>query len=196
MNIKEIWIMLIIALVSICTVSCGGDDDDDDLSQKSINNGSTTEILTDYTATASVKTATIKRNAYIGDYAFFEDYNNRYSIVIVGGRFIVSHEVRFDGRFTDSYTPIVSSHARECGIRDVGMVSNISDIIFKDFSDPEGMDNSKCLRYSSVFQPNHGYAVIFTTEKGEQKYMRVYAKDYSLDSRGELESVTIQYQLY
>lgn len=35
MNIKKIWIMLIIALVSICTVSCGGDDDDDNNSPNS-----------------------------------------------------------------------------------------------------------------------------------------------------------------
>ena len=29
MNIKKYWIMLAIALVSLCTISCGGDDDEE-----------------------------------------------------------------------------------------------------------------------------------------------------------------------
>ena len=29
MNIKKFWMMLAIALVSLCTISCGGDDDDE-----------------------------------------------------------------------------------------------------------------------------------------------------------------------
>ena len=49
---------------------------------------------------------------------------------------------------------------------------------------------------SDEIQPNHGFAILFTTGDGEKKYMRVYIKDYSLDSSGSLASVTIQYQLY
>ena len=46
------------------------------------------------------------------------------------------------------------------------------------------------------FYPNHGYATCFMTGDGETKYMRIFAKGYTLDKQGALATITLQYQLY
>ena len=201
MNIKNLWMVLAIALVSLCTIGCSGDDDDDS-SQKGDNNGNTTEVLTDYTVTTSIKTIVLEKEfdnyIYLVEtgykYTFYEDYNNSYKIVLWRGQIAVSHLIRSGGGWSNYYHVDTS----QCGIIDIGKISSITSISTKNFVGGEGLPDWRggyCY-YSIMFQPQHGYAVMFTTEDGEQKYMRIYAKDYSLNSQGVLESVIIQYQLY
>lgn len=205
MNIKNYWMMLAIALVSICAVSCGRDNDDDML-QKDDNNGNTTEVITDYLATTSVKNLKMISNTInspytsSGDgetYKYYQDYNHYYVIYLSYGEISIIHYVRKGGNWsgTNDNVPL-----DECGIIDTGEVTAISDILSKNVYGGENVKKTNVrpsLRwYSAEFQPRHGYVVMFTTEAGEKKYMRVFAKDYSLDNNGVLKSVTIQYQLF
>ena len=152
-------------------------------------------ITTDYIATGSVKKLTMTQYDNEKKYVFYEDYNNLYSISLAGGSIEVIHYVRFGGRWS------MSSDGSTCGLKDMGKVSGINSITSKTVT---GGDNSHYYgnyyddyyRYYTEFQPNHGYAVMFTTEDGVKKYMRIYAEGYTLDSNHELATVTIQYQLY
>ena len=113
-----------------------------------------------------------------------------YAICLVDGQFGIYHAVRRGG----DYTLSILGHEEECGLKDMGKIANISDVASKNV---HGGDNgSDYNRYWLKFQPSHGYAVMFTTENGEQKYLRVYAKDYYLENNSFIESITIQYQLY
>ena len=165
-----------------------------------INNGNgydnTTEIPTDYTATYSVKTGKFGNAESV---VFYQDYNNKYEIRILNGDICLTHSVRFQGNLYnhDYYnSTIVSAHSKDCGIKDYGKISKISDITSKNVYGGEGQKSTEYLNFCSNFQPNHGYITMFTTEEGEKKYMRIYAESYTLYSYGSLESVTIQYQLY
>ena len=106
-----------------------------------------------------------------------------------------THFVRANGLWScDGYD------GKSCGIKDLGKVSSLSEITGKNVSGGDKETNfgrADCRYFYVTFQPYHGYAVMFTTENGEQKYMRIYATaDYSFDTSGQLTSVTLQYQLY
>lgn len=190
MRIKNYWMMLAIALAGLCTISCGGDDDEDVTPD---NNGNTTEVTTDYTVTTTIKTVTLY--IYNNSVVFYQDYNNRYSIILIGGTIQVCHSCRSGEGWTSKLSGDVINN---CGIEAVGKVSNLTDIVSKDVAGGSGVRNGyggNCW-YEAPFQPNYGYSIMFTTEEAEQKYMRVYAINYALDYEGVLQSVTIQYQLY
>lgn len=162
------------------------------------NNDNPNTITTDYTATNSVKTVKLSDIQSGNIIIFYQDYNHRYRLALGSGRIFIIHYIRRYGNWEESGYNLVSEHRRECGIRDIGKIGNISDIISKELDDADMVESgSYYLRAKSTFQPNHGYAVMFTTEEGEKKYMRIYAKDYTLEGgSGSLESVTIDYQLY
>lgn len=188
MRIKNYWMMLAIALAGLCTISCGGDDDEDVTPD---NNGNTTEVTTDYTVTTTIKTVTLLSNLRID---FYQDYNNRYSIILYDGTIRVVHECRSGEGWTSKLSGDVINN---CGIEAVGKVSNLTDIVSKDVAGGSGFYELYGYNaYKAPFQPNYGYSIMFTTEEAEQKYMRVYAINYALDYEGVLQSVTIQYQLY
>ena len=206
MKIKKYWMMLAIALVSLCSVSCGGDDDSDGFVPIGDNNGNTTEVITDYIATTSVKSLKMITNninsPYIstGDgetYIYYQDFNNYYVIYLSYGEISIIHFVRNSGGWSSTNVDVPFE---ECGIQDIGEVTAIYDIHSKNVTGGENEKSANARpsfrRYSAEFQPRHGYVIIFTTEAKEKKYMRVYAKDYSLDNNGVLKSVTIEYQLY
>ena len=187
--------MLAIALVSLSTISCGGDDEDDDNTPNYGSNENNIEATTDYTATSSIKTVKL---SYSSSYLFYQDYNYKDELCLFAGGIGVNHYVRDAGSYrTMNYGEgFVSRHKSECGIKDIGKVTSLSDIIFKNVSGGDGLFTGHYLTFTSTFQPNHGYSVLFSAENGEKKYMRIYAVDYSLDNSGSLESITIQYQLY
>ncbi len=54
---------------------------------------------------------------------------------------------------------------KECGIKDVGKISKITDITSKDIFGGEGQDGNY-LRYHSTFQPSHGYIINHENHRG------------------------------
>lgn len=176
------------------------DNGNDDNNEKGNTND---KEKTDYTATNSVKKAVLRMasNATISNeegLVFYQDYHNRYCLFLYEGKILVKHEKRDGSGWTD-YDKYASG-IYECGLADIGKVTKIIDILSKDVEGRDGIHQDYqsyyYMLYSSVFEPNHGYIVMFTTENGEQKYMRIFAKDYSLDNNSWLETVTVEYQLY
>ena len=84
------------------------------------------------------------------------------------------------------------------GIVDVKEVGKIGDITLKSSINNGDYTNSYYdnLGMALPFYPNHGYATCFVTGDGETKYMRIFAKGYTLDKQGALATITLQYQLY
>lgn len=198
MNKKIFWNLLtfmMVAMVSVCFVSCGGDDED----ESSIpNDDNSSTITTNYTVTNSVKTVKLGETSPI----FYEDYNKKYEMYLYEGYITIRHYVRYRGDW-EWYGSNIYDMCYDFGIKDVGVINGISDISSKDVAESEGTyvysegrltHVSYALARGAVFQPKHGYSVMFKTEDGEQKYMRVYALDYT-DNNG-LNTVTVQYQQY
>lgn len=193
------FLIFILTLLPLVIVSCGGNDD-----EPNSGNENTSKVTTDYTASTSVKT--VKLTGASGIYFdeeniinFYEDYNHSYAMYLLDGSICFTHFYRDNGKWScvshwNSYNEFSRA---TCGIKDAGLVGNISEIRSKDIEDYYGEVISYHLaHFSANFQPNHGYAIMFTTESGEKKYLRLHAKDYSLDDQGSLKSVTVQYQLY
>jgi len=186
MNIKKYWMMLAIVLVSLCTVSCGGDDDEEDALP---NNENTKEV-----STSTPKTITIGQTAD-SSCDIYAGYNNVYTLYVMDGYIRLLHQIRYGGVLSVETKAGIDQN--QCGIIDIGIVSNISEIVTKKDIGGKGVDISHgVIGYNVVFQPSHGYSIMLTTDEGEKKYIRVYASGYSLDANGELRFVTIQYQLY
>ena len=150
-----------------------------------------TETIIDFTATSSVKKLIMEPGLEFGRCVFYEDYNNLYSIHHYDGNLYICHYVRSGGGWdgaSDKYT---------CGLKDIGKVSGINSITSKTVTGGDNYMNGWGYgRYGAKFQPKHGYAVMFTTEDGVKKFMRLYAESYTLDDNHNLWRVTIQYQLY
>lgn len=145
--------------------------------------------ITDCTATTSVKRLTLENEKSLTNwnyiqkkFIFYEDYNNSYLIVNYDGRIAIAHFVRSGTGWGWPYDEST------WGIKDLGKVSGLSAITSKAVTGEND--------YYVQFQPKHGYAVMFTTEDGVKKYMRIYAESYTLDSNHNLATATIQYQLY
>lgn len=77
-------------------------------------------------------------------------------------------------------------------------MGKIGDITLKSSIDNGDFTNSyySMLGTALPFYPNHGYATCFVTGDDETKYMRIFAKGYTLDKQGALATITLQYQLY
>ena len=194
MKIKNLLFLVPMLIMSLCLFSCGDDDDED------VNNGGSgdnTEIKGDYTATTSVKTATLISSEVYGNpvtgIRIYEDFNNLYTLVLSGGNICFAHYPRYNGDWNNKY-----AIKGKNGIKDIGKVTSLQDVEIKN----KEKENDNYYKdyygghcYSQV-QPSHGYAAYFTTENDEIKYMRIFVKDYKLDDEGSLASITIQYQLY
>ena len=91
-----------------------------------------------------------------------------------------------------------SGYSAGSGIVDVKEVGKIGDITLKSSIDNGDCINSYNFRLGMAlpFYPNHGYATCFVTSDDETKYMRIFAKGYTLDKQGALATITLQYQLY
>ena len=154
------------------------------------------------TATSEVKSVTL--NEFVFDDPYYQnistwgafihdDFSRRYALCLFAGSVAIFAQQRIGGSW--QYTG--TSQSSGCAILDIGEVSNIHDIstrynsggiAFKDYTHNYGTH--------LPFYPKHGYAACFTTGDGELKYLRIFAKGYTLDKDGALASITLQYQLY
>lgn len=153
---------------------------------------------TNTTATTSIKSTTL--TAGLGwDEArttwVHEDFSRRYGLTLYEGNILVLSQQRKSGQWSFTINSSIGS-----GIVDVKEVGKIGDITLK-----SSIENGEFIKmkYSNAylgmalpFYPNHGYATCFVTGDGETKYMRIFAKGYTLDKQGALATITLQYQLY
>lgn len=199
---------MMVAMLSVGFVSCG-DDEEDNITQNppKIENNNSNEETKDYTATTTVKTATLK-NGYISTYditndiIIYTDFNYQYSLLMGGGKIHLCVYHRENGSwraYDDSYNLSITLVNGQSGwhlteIEDIGKVSSINDIVYKT-TPPRYLDINNHGK-AQIIQPNHGYAMAFITEEKVILYLRVYIQGYTLDTNGSLKEITIQYQLY
>ena len=146
----------------------------------------------DYTATTSIKKATIK-NEGVGTntgISFYEDYDVKYILYLQSGKIYLFKWKRDNGVWNSGIEDVNAA-----GLKNFGECSSINNIT-KKASWGENSENGAFSIYCVDFVPKGGYACCFTTGSGDKKYMRFYAESYTLGIYGELETVTIQYQLY
>lgn len=154
---------------------------------------------TNTTATNSIKSTTLTAGADWNEARttwVHEDFSRRYALILSEGTILVLSQQRQSGQWT--FTRLLDSAG--CGIVDVKEVGKIGDITLKSSinnGDPiNDYYNYFRLGMALPFYPNHGYATCFVTGDGETKYMRIFAKGYTLDKQGALATITLQYQLY
>lgn len=152
---------------------------------------------TNTTATTSIKSTTltaglswdVARTTWV-----HEDFSRRYGLTLYDGNILVLSQQRKNGQWSlaDRYASPGS------GIVDVKEVGKIGDITLKSSIDYGNnlTEYTATLGRALPFYPNHGYATCFVTGDGEIKYMRIFAKGYTLDKQGALATITLQYQLY
>ena len=154
---------------------------------------------TNTTATTSIKSTTLTAYADYWDETrtiwVHEDFSRRYGLALYDGNILVLSQQRKSGQW--SFT---SSNNTGSGIIDEKKVGKIGDIIFKSsINDGEPIKEiyfQRTLGRALPFYPNHGYAACFVTGDNETKFMRIFAKGYTLDKQGALATITLQYQLY
>lgn len=154
---------------------------------------------TNTTATTSIKSTTL--TAGLGwDEArttwVHEDFSRRYGLTLYDGNILVLSQQRKNGQWS-----LAGRYASPgSGIVDVKEVGKIGDITLKSSIDYGNnltdYYNTATLGRALPFYPNHGYATCFVTGDDEIKYMRIFAKGYTLDKQGALATITLQYQLY
>lgn len=197
MKPKNIFSIFII-MMSICLFSCSKNE-----GSNGGGNGDGTEVENDYTATADIKTVTLATQPNREDVngeneiIIYEDYNNRYSLLLAYGEICLRPDDRENGYFSSRY----DYNGEKSGIHDSGKVSSLQDIVTKEKTN-DGIFGSSYQYEDAIYcqlstvQPNHGYSVYFTTENDELMFVRIYIKDYTLNTSSTLTSITIQYQLY
>jgi len=216
MNIKKYWIMLAIALVSLCTVSCGGDDDDGtEFTTDKKDTGTTTES-TAYLATEQVKTITLKPISEAefnsdavssGEYLVYKDYYYKYTLCLKGTDLCINSYTNGGNGWSHYYSSsYVGTMTNISGIYDVGDVTDISQIAKKELYynlclcsyGPYGSSyGSQKYGRDAQFKPGHGYGIGFLTGADKEiKQMRAFPTKYTLDNNDVLTSVTIKYQLF
>ena len=165
-----------------------------------------TEVTNDYTATTNVKNAVIT-DEYNGlefvhkSITIYEDFNHRYILYLDDGDIEFVHYTRRDGSWynnCDSYGKDCDDFTNQSGIINCGKVSSIDEIETKIawhlYKDNLCIDNA--CHSSATVQPYNGYSCAFITEDGLINNMRIFVTEYTLDSRGRLESINIEYQLF
>lgn len=153
---------------------------------------------TNTTATTSIKSTTLTAGVGLieGTTWVHEDFSRRYGLTLYEGNILVLSQQRKSGQWAFERNDYQNAGS---GIVDVKEVGKIGDITLK-----SSIGNghyafsiySYCLGMNLPFYPNHGYATCFVTGDGETKYMRIFAKGYTLDKQGALATITLQYQLY
>lgn len=131
-------------------------------------------------------------------YVCFEDLSYSYCIAFRLERLYIIPYERKNGTWkTYDTMPICA------GLLDVGSISKIEDISNKNVNIGDGWSSFSHpyfgYSYSIMmqqFHPNHGYQLVFVTEKEEYKYVRIFAESYFLDNNGSMNSITIRYQYY
>lgn len=151
---------------------------------------------TNTTATTSIKSTTLTAGVGLieGTTWVHEDFSRRYGLTLYDGNILVLSQQRKNGQWS-----LAGRYASPgSGIVDVKEVGKIGDITLKSSIDYGNnlTDYTATLGRALPFYPNHGYATCFVTGDDEIKYMRIFAKGYTLDKQGALATITLQYQLY
>ncbi len=152
---------------------------------------------TNTTATTSIKSTTLTAGAGWNEARttwVHEDFSRRYGLTLYEGNILVLSQQRKSGQWAFSR----NGYSAGSGIVDVKEAGKIGDITLKSSINNGDYTNSYYdnLGMALPFYPNHGYATCFVTGDGETKYMRIFAKGYTLDKQGALATITLQYQLY
>lgn len=152
---------------------------------------------TNTTATTAIKSTTLTAGANWNEARatwVHEDFSRRYGLMLYEGNILVYSQQRQSGQwlFADRYASTGS------GIVDIKEVDKIGDITLKSSINDGNPIYDFYAKFGMAlpFYPNHGYATCFVTGDGETKYMRIFAKGYTLDKQGALATITLQYQLY
>ena len=154
---------------------------------------------TNTTATTSIKSTTLTADAGWNEARttwVHEDFSRRYGLILYEGNILVLSQQRKSGQWAFAK----AGYSAGSGIVDVKEVGKIGDITLKS-SINNGDPTNDYYYYNRIgmalpFYPNHGYATCFVTGDDETKFMRIFAKGYTLDKQGALATITLQYQLY
>ena len=208
-NKKSLWSLLnimMVAILSVSFVSCGGDDDDD-TGPQTIENTETSNTIesTEYIATEQVKTITLKSSTN-QEYMIYKDYYWKHKLYLQGTT------IRFNSYHGGGNGWILSNRSGNYGYRvgvvDCGQKNGITEISDQGIYCKGSYPTSYCIttsgffdsgiRYNySDFKPNHGYMVAFLCGDAlNLNYMRMYPIDYTLDSNDRITSITFEYQIY
>lgn len=204
MKINFYKLSLIIAFVGLFFAGCS--EENTPLDDNNGEGGTETPI--DYTATTGVKTVVLEYESISGTdksgfytkrhKIIYEDFNCCYDLLYSNLHgIVIAPYHRANGGWKCNmnmygYTMYaVSGWLSDVKLMSVGKVDGISNITTKDIQ-VQG-NYSYC---SAEVQPQYGYAGYFLTEDGEKKFIRIWVKDYELNSQGMLYSVTVEYQLY
>lgn len=164
-----------------------------------------TEVTNDYTATTNVKNAVItdeiEGKSVNKSITIYEDFNHRYILHLDEGDIEFVHYTRQDGswynncNYHDEYIDDVTDQS---GIINCGKVSSIDEIETKSawYIYGSTLRLPDDCHSSATVQPYNGYSCAFITEDGLINNMRIFVTEYTLDSRGRLESINIEYQLF
>lgn len=178
--------------------ACGDDDEDGGKSKTNASSGSGYDNTNannngTYLATYDIKTITIENHSLpnygLGAYDYtdakryfpllYEDYNYAYFLFLCGGEIPVMKYTRAGGGW--HYSGRLSYS--------VGNVGGLGGIQKPSESGWYGTPNS-------TFQPNCGYRARMIKSDNTYLYLRYFTTGYTLDSNGDLKTVTLQYQLF
>ena len=168
MRIKKYWMMLAIALVSLCTISCGGDDDDEGGSKDnpiSMNDPEGT-IIANLT------------NTFKEGFNFYWD----------GGlEYMNGQHYNYLG-MNSANNLVAQSRSYRAYIVSVGKVNSLSDI--------RNIPESGWSHEAAAI-PGYGYIYKSSYIEGgisSWRYARIYAVDYMTSTSGGIMGITIKYQ--
>ena len=152
---------------------------------------------TNTTATTSIKSTTLTAGVGLieGTTWVHEDFSRRYGLTLYEGNILVLSQQRKSGQWAFERNDYQNAGSGIVDVKEVGKIGNIT-LKSSIGNGHYTFSYSYCLGMNLPFYPNHGYATCFVTGDGETKYMRIFAKGYTLDKQGALATITLQYQLY
>ena len=188
-------------LFAICCMACAlalseCSSDDDNGNDPGL--GKDPENSTDYIATKDVKNITMPTEA--GSILIYEDYARRYILSFDPPTIRLLPYKRIYADYTNE-----KIENREVGIYKFDNVANLKNLNDEDkaeakqnchnYYNGELPNDRRRFTYTN-FSPNCGFITWFTTETSEELFVRIRTTGYTLDSKGSLESVSIEYQLF
>lgn len=169
MNIKNFWMMFAIAIVSICTISCGGDDDESGSKENPISaKDPEGTIIANLTNTFHGT-----GNGYYDD--GIRDMNGKSSHYLGMNS---SNNLQAENNAGGWTSEIVT----------VGKVNGLSSI--KEIPDKGWTRQTAAIPgYGYVYRAYYGYSPV-----GGGVYARIYIADYMTSTSGGIMGITIKYQ--
>lgn len=180
--------------------ACGDDDEDGGKSKTNASSGSDYDNTNannngTYLATYDIKTITCidgyPYRSYKGEFSYtvakkcfhllYEDYNYAYFLSLCNGDISVMQFTRSGAGWGSGNVYGISYS--------VGNVGGLGGI-----QKPITWQGS--LGATRTFQPNCGYLALMTKFDNTSLYLRYFTTGYTLDSNGNLKTVTLQYQLF